>query len=77
MTSKSAIASFKLGAPRTPRHIRDITRPFRLYFRRKRMRNFLHWMAVSDCTTIVDVGGTRFIWHLTDPSVTIVNLTAP
>ena len=55
-------------APRTPRHIRDITRPFRLYFRRKRMRNFLRWMAVSDRMTIVDVGGTPFVWHLTDCS---------
>ena len=43
------------------------------------MRNFLRWMAVSDRTTIIDVGGTPFVWRLTDcdPSVTIVNLTAP
>jgi SAM-dependent methyltransferase len=79
MTSKSAIASFKPGAPRTPRHIRDVTRPFRIYFRRKRMREFLAWTAVSDRTTIIDVGGTPFVWRLThcDPSVTIVNLKAP
>ena len=78
MTSKSAIASFKPWAPRTPRHIRDITRPFRVYFRRKRVRDFLRWMAVSDRTTIIDVGGTPFVWRLTDvdPSVTIVNLKA-
>ena len=79
MTSRSGIASFKLGAPRTPRHIRDVTRPYRIYFRRKRMGKFLRWMAVSDHTTIIDVGGTEFMWHLTncDPSVTIVNLKAP
>ena len=79
MTSRSAIASFKPWAARTPRHIRDVTRPLRIYFRRKRMRNFLRRMAVSDYTTIIDVGGTPFVWHLTncDPSVTIVNLKAP
>ena len=79
MTVRSAIASFKPWVPRTPRHIRDVTRPFRIFFRRKRMRNFLRWMAVSDRTTIIDVGGTPFMWHLTDcdPSVTIVNLKAP
>ena len=35
-------------------------------------------MAVSDRTTIIDVGGTPFVWRLThcDPSVTIVNLKA-
>jgi hypothetical protein len=79
MTSKSAIASFKPWVPRTPRHIRDVTRPYRIYFRRKRMRNFLRWMVVSEHTTIIDVGGTPFMWHLTncDPSVTIVNLKAP
>src|SRR5215472_14544042 len=79
MTSRSAITSFKPWAPRTPRHIRDVTRPFRIYFRRKRMRNFLRWIAVSDSTTIIDVGGTPFVWHLTDrdPSVTAVNLKAP
>jgi hypothetical protein len=78
MTSKSAIGSFRPWAPRTPRHIRDVTRPFRIYFRRKRMRDFLSWMAVSDRTTIIDVGGTPFVWRLTnlDPSVTIVNLKA-
>ena len=78
MTSKSAIASFTPGAPRTPRHIRDVTRPFRIYFRRKRMRDLFRWMAVSDGTTIIDVGGTPFVWRLTnlDPSVTIVNLKA-
>jgi SAM-dependent methyltransferase len=50
-----------------------------MYFRRKRMRNFLRSMAVSDGTAIVDVGGTPFMWHLTDcdPWVTIVNLKAP
>ena len=78
MTSKSVIASFKPWAPRTPRHIRDITRPFRLYFRSKRMREFFRRKAVSDRTTIIDVGGTPFVWRLTDvdPSVTIVNLKA-
>ena len=79
MTLRAAIASFEPWVPRTPRHIRDVTRPFRIYFRRKRMRNFLRWMAVSDRTTIIDVGGTPFMWHLTDcdPSVTIGNLKAP
>ena len=79
MTSRSAIASFKPWVPRTPTHIREVTRPFRIYFRRKRMRNFFRWMAVSDRTTIIDVGGTPFMWHLTDcdPSVTIANLKAP
>jgi len=79
MTSRSVIASFKPWAARTPRHIRDVTRPFRIYFRRNRMREFLRWMAVSDCMTIIDVGGTPFVWQLTDldPSVTIVNLKAP
>ena len=79
MTSRSAIASFKPWAPRTPRHIRDDTRPYRIYFRRKRMRNFLRRMDVSDQTTIIDVGGTPFMWHLTncDSSVTIANLKAP
>ena len=74
MTSRSVIASFKPWAARTPRHIRDVTRPFRIYFRRNRMREFLRWMAVSDCMTIIDVGGTPFVWQLTncDPSVTIV-----
>jgi Methyltransferase domain len=78
MTSKSAIGSFRPWAPRTPRHIRDVTRPFRIYFHRKRMRDILLWMAVSDGTTIIDDGGTPFVWHLTnlDPSVTIVNLKA-
>jgi len=43
------------------------------------MRNFLRWIAVSDHTTIIDVGGTPFMWQLTncDCSVTIVNLKAP
>ncbi len=43
------------------------------------MREILPWMAVSDGTTIIDDGGTPFVWHLThcDPSVTIVNLRAP
>ena len=43
------------------------------------MREFLRWMVVSDSTTIIDVGGTPFVWRLTDhdPSVTIVNLKAP
>ena len=43
------------------------------------MREFLRWMAVSDCMTIIDVGGTPFMWHLTDcdPLVTIANLKAP
>ena len=63
---------------RTPRHIRDVTRPFRIYFRRKRMRDFLRRVAISNGTTIIDVGGTPFVWRLTerDPSVTIVNLKA-
>ncbi|CEF49366.1 unnamed protein product [uncultured bacterium] len=79
MTSKSTFASLKPWAPGTTRHIRDITRPFRIYFRRKRMRNFLRWTSVSDRTPIVDVGGTPFMWRLTDcdPCVTIVNLKAP
>ena len=79
MTNRPAIASFKPRAPRTPRHIRDVTRPLRIYFRRKRMWNFVHRMDVSDHTTIIDVGGTPFMWQLTncDPSVTIVNLKAP
>jgi len=43
------------------------------------MRNFLRWIGVNDRTTIIDVGGTPFMWHLTEraPSVTIVNLKAP
>ena len=43
------------------------------------MREFLRWMVVSDSTTIIGVGGTPFVWRLTDydPSVTIVNLKAP
>jgi hypothetical protein len=49
MTSKSAIASFKPWAPRTPRHIRDLTRPLRLYFRRKRMRPFVIAMMAAGC----------------------------
>ena len=79
MTGRSGIASFKPWAARTPRHIRDVTRPYRIYFRRKRMLNFLRWIAVSDDATIIDVGGTPFMWQLTncDPSVTIVNLKAP
>jgi len=79
MIGRSAIASFKPWAPRVPRHICDVTRPFRIFFRRKRMSTFLRWIAVSDHTTIIDVGGTPFMWHLTncDRSVTIVNLKAP
>jgi len=43
------------------------------------MSTFLRWIAVSDHTTIIAVGGTPFVWHLTncDPSVTIVNPKAP
>jgi hypothetical protein len=43
------------------------------------MREFLRRVAISDGTTIIDVGGTPFMWQLTDcdPSVTIVNLKVP
>ena len=76
MTSKATIPHFKPSAPATTRHIRDVTRPYRTYFRRRRMRGFLRWMTVSDSTTIIDVGGTPFIWNLVDcnSSVTLVNL---
>ena len=79
MTLKATIARFQPSDPATRRHIREVTRPYRTYFRRKRMRSFVRWMALSDRTTIIDVGGTPFNWHLIDcnPSVTLANLKVP
>ena len=54
---------------RAPRHIRDVTRPYRIYFRRKRMRAFLRWIAVSDHTTTRRLTRHFSLWgYLTKPS---------
>jgi Methyltransferase domain len=60
-------------------NIYDVYRPFLTYFRRRRMRNFIRLMAVDDSASVVDVGGTPFVWNLADchPSVTMINLRAP
>jgi hypothetical protein len=78
MTRNPDIASSKPRAPRTHRHIADVIRPVQIYFHRKRMRDLLRRMAVSDGSTIIDVGGTPLMWRLVDwhSSVTMVNLTA-
>jgi hypothetical protein len=60
-------------------NIHDIYRPFLTHFRRKRMRNFVKLMGVDDRTSIVDVGGTPFVWGLMPfrPYITMVNLKMP
>jgi len=60
-------------------NIHDIYRPFITHFRRKRMRNFIRLMGIDDSTSIIDVGGTAFVWNLVEcqPMVTMINLKAP
>jgi len=60
-------------------NIHDVYKPFLTYFRRKRMRRFVRSMAVDHRTSIIDVGGTPFVWNLIEcqPQVTIINLSLP
>jgi len=57
----------------------DVYIPILTYFRRKRMQRFIRLMAVDHHTSIIDVGGTPFIWQLIEcrPSVTMINMQMP
>lgn len=56
-------------------NIYSIYRPFLKYFRTKRMRTFQNVMSPYSTTTILDVGGTGFIWKLVPVSseISILN----
>jgi hypothetical protein len=56
--------------------IDDVYRPFLLYFRRRRMRRFISLFDVEDATSIIDLGGTEFVWRLVAgrPRVTMINV---
>jgi hypothetical protein len=43
------------------------------------MKNFIRLMEVDDSTSIIDVGGTAFVWNLTEcrPLLTMINLKPP
>ena len=57
-------------------NIHAVYRPFQLFFRKKRMAEFEKQFGVTDDTEIIDIGGTKFNWTLTNqnPKITIVNL---
>ncbi len=56
--------------------IHDISRPFMLYFRTKRMKIFSNIFKINKSTHIIDIGGTEFNWKLIfeKPKITMVNI---
>jgi hypothetical protein len=46
------------------------------YFRRRRMNRFQRQFHITECTTILDVGGTDYNWSMltVQPRVTLLNL---
>ena len=67
-----------MGVPHAEAHSRRYATLSNLFLPQAHAE-FSSLRGVSNHTTIIDVGGTPFMWHLTncDPSVTIVNLKAP
>jgi len=59
--------------------IHKILRPFLIYFRTKRMRDFERMFKLNNNTKIIDVGGSDFNWKLIDsnPLILLVNLDEP
>jgi hypothetical protein len=56
----------------------NLHRPFLKYFRTTRMRTFKALTGVKGSSRVIDVGGTRFVWSLLDPTpdVTLINPVA-
>jgi Methyltransferase domain len=57
----------------------DVYMPILTFFRRGRMRRFVRVMGIDNSTRVIDVGGTSFIWRLTEchPQVTLINMRVP
>jgi len=57
-------------------NIHSVYKPFQLYFRRKRMAQFVDLFGIQDHTEILDVGGAPVNWHMIErrPKVILFNL---
>jgi hypothetical protein len=57
-------------------NIHRFYRPFNVYFRTRRMKQFAKMYDLNESTRIIDVGGYEFNWTLIDarPSVLFVNV---
>ncbi len=59
-------------------NIHAVYRPFQLFFRKKRMADFVKLFGVTNDMAIIDIGGTEFNWALINqkPKLTLVNLNS-
>jgi hypothetical protein len=56
-----------------------INRPFRIFFRTRRMAKFVKLFDLKDSDRIIDIGGLEFNWNLIDikPHILMVNVHGP
>jgi hypothetical protein len=54
----------------------DFNKPFRTFFRKRRMRDFESLFHVADSDNVIDIGGTEFNWQFVkaEPHVVLVNI---
>jgi len=59
-------------------NIHSVYRPFLLFFRRKRMAQFVELFRIHDESEILDVGGAVFNWQIIEqqPKVVLLNVDA-
>jgi hypothetical protein len=60
--------------------IHEVSKPFRLHFRRKRLQVLYKNFNINNSVKLIDIGGDLFFWDLADkegltlPQITIVNI---
>ena len=54
----------------------EFNKPFRTFFRKRRMRDFESLFHVADSDNVIDIGGTEFNWQFlkAEPHVVLVNI---